>query len=61
MITCEYSSAQLREWMDAGEPGAMELTRLHDLEMVDLGGGHWPQLARPEDAARVVLAAVDRG
>ena len=61
VITCEYSSAQLRAWMDAGEAGAMELTRLHDLEMVDLGGGHWPQLVRPEDAARVVLAAVDRG
>jgi pimeloyl-ACP methyl ester carboxylesterase len=60
VIACEFSSAQLREWMKAGEPDVAELARIADVEYVDLPTGHWPQFTKPAELAQAILAAVDR-
>ena len=51
----EYSAAELREWLDGGD--LPELARIADVEMVDLGGGHWPQLTQPKSLAEAILDA----
>ena len=55
-ICPEYTGADLREWMD-GRVDLPELARTADLDLVDLPGGHWPQLTQPEALA----AAAHRG
>jgi len=61
MITAEYDSAQLKEWVDAGESGTEEIARLRNVEWVDLHSGHWPQFSRVDDSARLILEAATRG
>lgn len=51
----EYTSADVRAWMEDGE-GPSELARSR-VDYVDLPGGHWPQLTQPEALARVILEA----
>jgi pimeloyl-ACP methyl ester carboxylesterase len=34
-----------------------EVTRLRDLELVDLPTGHWPMWSRPTDLADAIAAA----
>jgi len=58
VIACEYSSAMLRRWIEAGEPGVAELAKLRNVDYLDLPGGHWPQFAQPEALARAILASV---
>ncbi len=58
MITCEYPSATYRKWIERGEPGTAELAKIRDVTWVDLGTGHWPQVTRPADLARAILASV---
>ena len=53
----EYTAADLRGWVEGGAGPVSELARIRDLEYVDLPGGHWPQLTRPDELARVILAA----
>src|SRR4029453_5834649 len=36
-----------------------ELTRIRDVEYVDLPTGHWPQFTRPDDLAGAILASID--
>lgn len=61
VIACEFPSAVLREWMAQGHPFVEELSRIRDVEFVDLPTGHWPQFTRPADLGREILAALDRG
>ena len=49
-----------RGWMEEGSEGVAELTKIRDVDYVDLPGGHWPQLVQPERLARVLLDAADR-
>lgn len=60
VIACEFSSEMLRGLMDQGHPYVAELTRLTDVEFVDLPTGHWPQFTRPTELGAILLAAVDR-
>ena len=60
VICCEFSSEALRGWMAQGDPNVSELTKVKDVELVDLPTGHWPQLTRPRELATAILAAVDR-
>jgi pimeloyl-ACP methyl ester carboxylesterase len=60
IIACEFPSAQLREWMDQGEPALTELAAMRDVEYVDVPTGHWPQFTKPRELAQAILAAVDR-
>ena len=60
VITCEFPSAMLREWIAAGHPFVAELARVRDVEYIDLPTGHWPQFTKPKELARAILAAVGR-
>lgn len=55
-VATEYTTADLREWIDSGAAPVQEFTRLHDVTYVDLPTGHWPQLTRPDRLARIILA-----
>ncbi|WP_053207258.1 alpha/beta fold hydrolase [Jiangella muralis] len=57
VICPEFSAAQLRAWIDGGEPSVQEFTRLRDVEYVDLPTGHWPQFSRPDDLGRAINEA----
>lgn len=54
-IATEFTSATLREWIEAGAPPVWEFTKIRDVDYVDLPTGHWPQLTRPQDLARAIL------
>ena len=60
IIACEFSSRQLREWIEQGHPYVAELAAMRDVEYVDLPTGHWPQFTKPKELAQAILAAVDR-
>ncbi|WP_043844981.1 alpha/beta fold hydrolase [Crystallibacter crystallopoietes] len=60
VIACEFPSAMLREWIDAGHPFVAELARIREVEYVDLPTGHWPQFTKPAELGRAILAAVER-
>ncbi|MFE5671006.1 alpha/beta fold hydrolase [Agromyces sp. NPDC056523] len=60
IITCEYPSAQLREWMAQGAPFIREVAAMRDLEIVDLPTGHWPQFSRPVELGRLLVEAAAR-
>lgn len=57
VICPEFTAADLREWIDAGEPAVQEFTKLRDVEYVDLPTGHWPQFSRPDDLGRAINEA----
>ena len=52
MVCPEYTPAQAREWLDAGE--LPELARTARVELVDIDSGHWPMLTRPAELARIL-------
>lgn len=56
----EYTAADLRGWVEAGEGPVRELERIHDVSYVDLPGGHWPQLTQPDRLASVLLDAAEK-
>lgn len=56
----EYTAADLRGWVEAGEGPVRELARIHDVSYVDLPGGHWPQLTQPDRLARILLDAAEK-
>jgi pimeloyl-ACP methyl ester carboxylesterase len=58
IISCEFPSEQLKEWIAQGHPYVAELAAMHDVEYVDLPTGHWPQFTRPADLAQAILDAV---
>ncbi|MDO5677093.1 MAG: alpha/beta hydrolase [Propionibacteriaceae bacterium] len=58
MVCPEYSEADVRDWVAQGFPPVSELSLIRNLSYVDLGSGHWPQVSRAEDLARVILDAV---
>ena len=60
----EYTAADLQAWVQEGAEPVSELTRIKQVEYVDLPGGHWPQLTQPDALVRVLLDAAhgdDRG
>ncbi|MDT0319927.1 alpha/beta fold hydrolase [Streptomyces millisiae] len=57
LVCPEYTPAQARGWIDAGE--IPELTRVERLEMVDLDSGHWPMFSRPREFARLLAEVAD--
>jgi pimeloyl-ACP methyl ester carboxylesterase len=44
--------------MSGGAPFVKELSLMHDVELVDLPTGHWPQFTRPAELAAAILSAV---
>ena len=60
VIACEFPSSLLQEWIQAGHPFVAELSKMRDVEYVDLPTGHWPQFTKPAELAQAILAAVER-
>jgi pimeloyl-ACP methyl ester carboxylesterase len=60
IISCEFSSDQLREWIAQGHPYVAEQAALRDVEYIDLPTGHWPQFTKPVELGQVILSAVDK-
>jgi len=50
-----YTAEQLRGWVESGDEALTELARIHEVDYVDLPGGHWPQLTQPGALAQVIL------
>lgn len=59
VITCEFPSAMLREWIAQGHPYVRELAKVRNVDYIDLPTGHWPQFTRPADLARSILGSID--
>lgn len=60
VITCQFPSSLLTEWIDAGHPFTAELARIHNVDYVDPPTGHWPQFTKPAELGQAILAAVER-
>ena len=58
VIACEFSSAQVREWMAQDHPAMRELARIRDVGYIDLPTGHWPQFAKPAELGQAIVASV---
>ena len=57
VIACEFSCAQLREWMAQDHPAVRELGRIRDVGYIDLPTGHWPQFTKPGELSQAILAS----
>ena len=60
IVTCEYPSSQLKEWVAQGAPFVSELAAMRNVDYVDLPTGHWPQFTRPAELGRAIAAAIAR-
>jgi pimeloyl-ACP methyl ester carboxylesterase len=58
LVCPEFTPAQAREWIDAGE--LPELARAKHLDLVDIDSGHWPMVTKPAELARLLSAAATR-
>ncbi|MEU4364492.1 alpha/beta hydrolase [Promicromonospora sp. NPDC023987] len=59
VVVCpEFSAAQARQWIDAGD--VPELARAKHVDLVDIDSGHWPMFTRPADLARLLADAISR-
>ena len=58
VIACEFSSAQLRDWMAQDHPAMRELAKIRDVGFIDLPTGHWPQFTKPAELGQAILASV---
>ncbi|MFH9741852.1 alpha/beta fold hydrolase [Streptomyces roseolus] len=52
LVCPEFTPAQAREWIAAGE--SPELARARRLTCLDLDSGHWPMATRPRELARLL-------
>jgi pimeloyl-ACP methyl ester carboxylesterase/pterin-4a-carbinolamine dehydratase len=57
VVATEFTSEMLRGWVEQALAPVRELARIREVTYVDLPTGHWPQLTRPEELARAILAA----
>jgi pimeloyl-ACP methyl ester carboxylesterase len=56
VIVCpEFTPAQARAWIDAGD--VPELAKAKHLDFVDIDSGHWPMFSKPDELARLLAAA----
>jgi pimeloyl-ACP methyl ester carboxylesterase len=58
VITCEFPSETLREFMDQGHPYTAELAKIHNATIVDLPTGHWPQFTKPVELGAAIVNAL---
>lgn len=58
VVVCpEFTPAQAKEWISAGD--IPELAQVKHLDLVDLDSGHWPTHTKPAELARLLAAAAD--
>jgi pimeloyl-ACP methyl ester carboxylesterase len=55
LVCPEFTPAQAREWIGAGE--VPELAQAKHLDFVDIDSGHWPMFTKPVELARLLAAA----
>lgn len=55
LVCPEFTPAQARQWIDAGD--VPELARANRLDFVDIDSGHWPMFTRPAGLARLLAEA----
>jgi pimeloyl-ACP methyl ester carboxylesterase len=56
VVVCpEFTPAQAKEWMGAGE--VPELSKAKHVDFVDIDSGHWPMVSKPIELARLLAAA----
>lgn len=58
LVCPEFTAAQAREWIGAGE--VPELARAKHVDLIDIDSGHWPMVTRPAELARILAAAAAR-
>ena len=58
VIACEFSTAQLRDWMAQDHPAMRELAKIRDVGFIDLPTGHWPQFTKPAELGQAIVASV---
>ena len=56
IIACEFTGAQMRQWIDEGPEWIAELGAMKDVTYIDLPTGHWPQFTRPGDLVDVLVS-----
>jgi len=60
VIATEFTSDMLRGWVADGLAPVRELTKIRDVEYVDLPTGHWPQFTKPVELGRAIVTAIER-
>ncbi|MEV6815248.1 alpha/beta hydrolase [Micromonospora sp. NPDC051296] len=55
LVCPEFTPAQAREWIEAGE--VPELAKAKHLDFVDIDSGHWPMVSKPTELAQLLSAA----
>jgi pimeloyl-ACP methyl ester carboxylesterase len=55
LVCPEFTPAQAREWIKAGD--LPELAKAKHLDLVDLDSGHWPMFTKPAELARLLAEA----
>ncbi len=55
LVCPEFTPAQAREWIGAGD--VPELARARHLDLADIDSGHWPMITRPAELARLLAGA----
>lgn len=55
LVCPEFTPAEVREWIDAGD--LPELVQAKHLDLVDIDSGHWPMFTRPAELAQLLAAA----
>ena len=55
MVCPEYSPAEARAWIDAGD--LPELAKAKHVDLVDIDSGHWPMFTRAAELARLLADA----
>jgi uncharacterized damage-inducible protein DinB len=58
VVATEFTGDMLRGWIGEGLAPVRELAKIHDVTLVDLPTGHWPQFTRPVQLGRAILASV---
>jgi pimeloyl-ACP methyl ester carboxylesterase len=57
LVCPEFTPAQAREWIEAGD--VPELAKARHLDLVDIDSGHWPMFSEPTELARLLAAAAE--
>jgi hypothetical protein len=53
-ICPEFTPAQAREWIEAGDTPETALVK--HLDLIDIDSGHWPMVTRPAELAAMLAA-----
>ena len=58
VISCEFPTQMLREFMAKDHPYTAELAKIRDAKLVDLPTGHWPQFTKPAKLGAAIVEAL---